>query len=103
MDTFKAYMLRKAYQKIQKLGDKLAKIEPLIDWEAFRPIIAGLYHNQGPQEGRRILGRLLCSCPSRGKLVAQVYKGFRMDIESSRGRNQTFNKACIKYIRRKVN
>ncbi len=52
MDTFKAYMLKKAYQKIQKLGDKLAKIEPLIDWEAFRPIIAGLYHNQGPQGGR---------------------------------------------------
>ena len=39
MDTFKAYMLRKAYQKIQKLGDKLAKIEPLIDWKAFTPII----------------------------------------------------------------
>ena len=45
-------MLRKAYERIQKLGDKLAKIEPLIDWEAFRPIIAGLYHNQGPQGGR---------------------------------------------------
>ena len=52
MNTFKAYMLRKAYQRIQKLGDKLAKIEPLIDWEAFRPIITGLYHNQGPQGGR---------------------------------------------------
>ena len=52
MNTFKAYMLRKAYEKIQKLGDKLAKIEPLIDWEAFRPILAGLYHNQGPQGGR---------------------------------------------------
>jgi len=52
MNTFKAYMLRKAYERIQKLGDKLAKIEALIDWEAFRPIIAGLYHNQGPQGGR---------------------------------------------------
>ncbi len=31
MDTFKAYMLRKTYKKIQKLGDKLAKNEPLID------------------------------------------------------------------------
>jgi len=48
MDTFKAYMLRKAYERYQKLGDRLAKIEPLIDWEAFRPIIQGLYHNQGP-------------------------------------------------------
>ena len=45
-------MLRKAYQKIQKLGDKLAKIEPLIDWKAFTPIIQPLYHNKGPQGGR---------------------------------------------------
>ncbi len=52
MNTFKAYMLKKAYERYQKLGDKLAKIEPLIDWEAFTPIIAGLYHNQGPQGGR---------------------------------------------------
>jgi IS5 family transposase len=52
MDTFKAYMLRKAYERIQKLGDKLAKIEPLIDWEAFTPIIQSLYHNKGPQGGR---------------------------------------------------
>jgi IS5 family transposase len=52
MDTFKAYMLRKAYQKIQKLGDRLAKIEPLIDWEAFRPIITPMYHNKTPRGGR---------------------------------------------------
>ena len=52
MNTFKAYMLKKAYERYQKLGDKLAQIEPLIDWEAFTPIIAGLYHNQGPQGGR---------------------------------------------------
>ncbi len=52
MDTFKAYMLRKAYERIQKLGDKLAKIEPLIDWEAFTPIIQPLYHNKGPKGGR---------------------------------------------------
>ena len=52
MDTFKAYMLRKAYERIQKLGDKLAKIEPLIDWEAFTSIIQPLYHNKGPRGGR---------------------------------------------------
>ena len=37
MDTFKAYILKKAYERIQKLGGKLAKIEPLIDWEASDP------------------------------------------------------------------
>ena len=42
MNTFKAYMLKKAYQRYQKLGDRLAKIEPLIDWDAFTPIIQGL-------------------------------------------------------------
>jgi IS5 family transposase len=52
MNTFKAYMLKKAYERYQKLGDRLAKIEPLIDWEAFTPIITGLYQNQGPQGGR---------------------------------------------------
>jgi IS5 family transposase len=52
MNTFKAYMLKKAYERYQKLGDKLAQIEPLIDWEAFTPIIASLYNNKGPQGGR---------------------------------------------------
>ena len=52
MNTFKAYMLKKAYERYQNLDDKLAKMEPLIDWEAFKPIIQGLYHNQGPQGGR---------------------------------------------------
>ena len=52
MNTFKAYMLKKAYQRYQKLGDRLAKIEPLIDWDAFTPIIQGLYHNKTPRGGR---------------------------------------------------
>ena len=39
---------RKAYKKIHKLGDKLAKIEPLIDWESFGPIIQDLYDNKTP-------------------------------------------------------
>ncbi len=52
MDAFKAYMLRKAYKRIQKLSDKLAKIEPLIDWKTFTPIIQPLHHNKGPQGGR---------------------------------------------------
>ena len=45
-------MLKKAYERIRKLGDKLAKIEPLIDWEAFRPIIAGLFDNRSERDGR---------------------------------------------------
>ena len=52
MDSLKAFFLREVYKETQKLGDRLAKIEPLIDWEAFRPIIQPLYDNQGPQGGR---------------------------------------------------
>jgi len=51
MDTFKAYILREAYKKVRKLGDRLARIEPLIDWEAF-PIIQCLYDNKGSKGGR---------------------------------------------------
>jgi IS5 family transposase len=52
MDSFTSFTLRKLYRKIHKLGDRLAKIEPLIDWEAFRSILQSLYDNQGPQGGR---------------------------------------------------
>ena len=51
MDSFTSFTLRKLYGKIHKL-DKLAEIEPLIDWDAFTPIIQPLYDNQGPQGGR---------------------------------------------------
>jgi len=52
MDSFTSFTLRKLYRKINKLGDRLAKIEPLIDWDPFKPIIQPLYDNQGPQGGR---------------------------------------------------
>ena len=52
MDTVKNYMLREAYKKIHKLGDRLAKIELFIDREAFRPIINYIYDNKSPREGR---------------------------------------------------
>jgi len=52
MDSFKAFILRMAYERYEKLGDRLAEVEFLIDWEAFRPIIASLYHNNGLRGGR---------------------------------------------------
>ena len=45
-------MRLKTYEKIQKLGDRLAKNEPLIDGEAFRPIISPIYNNKSPRGGR---------------------------------------------------
>jgi len=52
MNSFSSYIFRKAYQKIHKLGDKLAEAEKRLDWEAFRPIITSIYHNQTPRGGR---------------------------------------------------
>jgi len=52
MYTFTSFTLRRLYEKIQKLGDRLARIEPLIDWETFRPIIQGLYDNRTEKGGR---------------------------------------------------
>jgi len=52
MSTFRVFMLKKAYERYQGLGDKLAQIEHLIDWEAFRPMIAPMYHNKSFVGGR---------------------------------------------------
>ena len=46
------YSLKEEYEKVKKLGDRLAEIDSLIDWEAFRPIIAGMYKNNTEKGGR---------------------------------------------------
>jgi len=52
MTTFRTYMLRKAYENVKKHGDRLARADSLIDWEAFRPIITPMYRNKTPRGGR---------------------------------------------------
>ncbi len=52
MDTFRTYMLRKAYQNVKKNGDRLAEAEKQIEWERFRPIIKPMYTNDTPHGGR---------------------------------------------------
>jgi len=52
MTSFHSYLLRKIYKKVQKLGDRLAKIEPHIDWNAFTHIIQSIYTNNTPMGGR---------------------------------------------------
>ena len=39
---------------MEKNGDRLAQVEGLLDWEAFRPIASGLYDNKGPKSGRPV-------------------------------------------------
>ena len=39
-------------RNVRKNGDKLAEAEKLVEWEAFRPIIAPMYRNKTPRGGR---------------------------------------------------
>ena len=52
METFHKYLLQQEYNKLAKLGDRLAKADQLVNWEAFRPIIRDLYQNDTEQGGR---------------------------------------------------
>lgn len=42
------YILQQEYRKLAELGDRLAKADQQIDWEAFRPLVKSLYDNQRP-------------------------------------------------------
>jgi hypothetical protein len=37
--SFDDFFMKKGYARVELLGDKLTEIEPLINWEVFRPII----------------------------------------------------------------
>lgn len=46
------FALNEQYKHIRRLGDKLAEVESLIEWEAFRPIISQIYNTHTDQGGR---------------------------------------------------
>jgi len=52
MESFEKYFLEKNYARVEELGDKLAEIDLLIDWEVFRPIIREMYDNHTERGGR---------------------------------------------------
>jgi IS5 family transposase len=52
MESFNKYLLQQEYKKLAKLGDRLAKADQLVNWEAFRPIIKDLYRNDSKLGGR---------------------------------------------------
>lgn len=54
MKSFDDYLMNKKYERVKRLGDKLAEVEPLIDWEFFRPIIREMYDNKSERGGRPI-------------------------------------------------
>ena len=46
------YFLNEEYAKVERLGDRLAEVDHLINWDAFRLIIAGMYRNKTEKGGR---------------------------------------------------
>jgi IS5 family transposase len=52
MKSFEKYFMGKNYARVEQLGDKLADIDSLIDWEVFRPIIRDMYDNRTELGGR---------------------------------------------------
>jgi len=51
MKNFVDFGLNEAYKRVAQLGDKLAEIESLLDWEAVRPIVGELYDNKSERGG----------------------------------------------------
>lgn len=52
MSTFTNYIIRHEYAALSALGDRLGEIQGLIDWDAFRPLLADLYTNDEGNGGR---------------------------------------------------
>lgn len=52
MTSLTEFALNEEYRRVERLGDKLGQINSLIDWEAFRPIVADIYNNKSEKGGR---------------------------------------------------
>jgi IS5 family transposase len=52
MKSLTDFAFNEEYERVKRLGDRLAEIESLIDWEAFRPIVGAMYDNKSERGGR---------------------------------------------------
>lgn len=59
MKSLTGYALNKAYEQVEKLGDKLFEVNKLIDWEKFRLIVGDMYNNRGEKGGRSNVDEIL--------------------------------------------
>ena len=87
MDSFDSYVIRKLYQETAKHGDKLAKIEKLVNWKALTLIIQPRYNNQGRSGGRPNMDSVLMV----KLLVPQAW----ISLSDPPKTNQLFHKAWI--------
>jgi IS5 family transposase len=59
MRTLVDFGPQEACKRVEKLGDRLAEIESMIDWDAFRPILSGMYANTSERSGRPNIDEVL--------------------------------------------
>ena len=52
MKNFVYFGLNEAYKRVERLGDRLAEIGAMIDWDAFRPIVGDMFDNRSEWRGR---------------------------------------------------
>jgi len=52
MKSLTDFAFNEEYKRVQRLGDRLAEIESLIDWSAFRRIVGEIYDNRSERGGR---------------------------------------------------
>lgn len=59
MKVLDGFTLNGKYKRIQQLGNTLVDLEPVIEWEAFRPIIKGLFDNSQEERARHGIDEML--------------------------------------------
>ncbi|KYC44560.1 MAG: Transposase DDE domain protein [Candidatus Methanofastidiosum methylothiophilum] len=52
MDSLIDFALKREYERLQKLGDRLNDVNKLIDWNLFKPIVSELFDNKSEKGGR---------------------------------------------------
>ena len=57
--SFIDFAISEEYERVKRLGDKLSEINSLINWEAFRPTVEGLYDNKREKVGRPTIDAIL--------------------------------------------
>lgn len=50
--SFRQFVLREEYEKVQGLGDRLNHLKGMVDWERFRPFFANLFFDDDETGGR---------------------------------------------------
>ncbi len=87
MQSLIHYAINEEYEKVEQLGDRLARIESLIDWERFRTIVADIFDNRSRKGGRPNIDEVVMinAKPSDPELERQVTDriSFRIEITTA--------------------